>query len=60
VNGTAFAQKHTTTQWRGFVEKDVLLVAELVIGKHKIIYNIKIEKRRKVCIHIEDILSFLG
>jgi len=60
VNDTAFAQNHTITQWREFVVQNVLLVAELVIGKHKIIYNIKIERSRKVCIHIEDILSFLG
>ena len=60
VSDTGCAQNHTVTQWREFVKQNVLLVAELVMDTHKIIYKIKIENSRKVCIRIEDILSFLG
>jgi hypothetical protein len=60
LNDTGFAQSHTVTHWREFVEQNVLLVAELVIGTHEVMCYINIEKSREVRIQIEDILSFLG
>ena len=38
VVDTGFAQNHTVMQWREFGKQNALLVAELLMGTHKIIY----------------------
>jgi hypothetical protein len=44
VNDNGFTKNDTVTQWREFVEKNVLLVAELIMATRKIICNKKLTR----------------